>query len=165
MGQGGLEPPTPRLSSVCSNQLSYWPQRPNPGLRQRSSRTKASQGQDHTSKTNLSHRSPQEKDARTAPIVRPGNRGQPPGTSHATHRRGCPGTTGRRLVKNSSLPASLATSSEAAPLPGRSAVTHDYQERPQPRVRTPPPHRPSLKGGDPAAGSPTATLLRLHPSR
>ena len=26
MGQGGLEPPTPRLSSVCSNQLSYWPQ-------------------------------------------------------------------------------------------------------------------------------------------
>ena len=25
MGQGGLEPPTPRLSSVCSNQLSYWP--------------------------------------------------------------------------------------------------------------------------------------------
>jgi len=22
-----------------------------------------------------------------------------------------------------------------------------------------------LKGGDPAAGSPTATLLRLHPSR
>ena len=27
MGQGGLEPPTPRLSSVCSNQLSYWPER------------------------------------------------------------------------------------------------------------------------------------------
>jgi hypothetical protein len=25
LGQGGLEPPTPRLSSVCSNQLSYWP--------------------------------------------------------------------------------------------------------------------------------------------
>jgi len=23
MGQGGFEPPTPRLSSVCSNQLSY----------------------------------------------------------------------------------------------------------------------------------------------
>ena len=29
VGQGGLEPPTPRLSSVCSNQLSYWPQRLN----------------------------------------------------------------------------------------------------------------------------------------
>ena len=27
------------------------------------------------------------------------------------------------------------------------------------------PHEHSLKGGDPAAGSPTATLLRLHPSR
>ena len=25
LGQGGFEPPTPRLSSVCSNQLSYWP--------------------------------------------------------------------------------------------------------------------------------------------
>jgi len=23
VGQGGLEPPTPRLSSVCSDQLSY----------------------------------------------------------------------------------------------------------------------------------------------
>ena len=27
------------------------------------------------------------------------------------------------------------------------------------------PRNVSLKGGDPAAGSPTATLLRLHPSR
>jgi hypothetical protein len=27
MGRGGLEPPTPRLSSVCSNQLSYQPSR------------------------------------------------------------------------------------------------------------------------------------------
>ena len=25
VGQGGLEPPTPRLSSACSNQLSYEP--------------------------------------------------------------------------------------------------------------------------------------------
>ena len=25
VGPGGLEPPTPRLSSVCSNQLSYEP--------------------------------------------------------------------------------------------------------------------------------------------
>ena len=33
MGQGGLEPPTPRLSSVCSNQLSYWPQ-PKPQAHQ-----------------------------------------------------------------------------------------------------------------------------------
>ena len=27
LGLGGLEPPTPRLSSVCSNQLSYRPVR------------------------------------------------------------------------------------------------------------------------------------------
>ena len=26
VGRGGLEPPTPRLASVCSNQLSYHPQ-------------------------------------------------------------------------------------------------------------------------------------------
>lgn len=26
VGPGGLEPPTPRLSSVCSNQLSYEPE-------------------------------------------------------------------------------------------------------------------------------------------
>ena len=32
MGQGGLEPPTPRLSSVCSNQLSYWPQSHKGGM-------------------------------------------------------------------------------------------------------------------------------------
>ena len=25
VGQSGLEPPTSRLSVVCSNQLSYWP--------------------------------------------------------------------------------------------------------------------------------------------
>ncbi len=34
MGQGGLEPPTPRLSSVCSNQLSYWPSPQQATLRQ-----------------------------------------------------------------------------------------------------------------------------------
>ena len=33
MGQGGLEPPTPRLSSVCSDQLSYWPPAPARTLR------------------------------------------------------------------------------------------------------------------------------------
>ena len=36
VGLGGFEPPTPRLSSVCSNQLSYRPflslgSAPNPG--------------------------------------------------------------------------------------------------------------------------------------
>ena len=31
VGLGGLEPPTPRLSSVCSNQLSYRPCYQDPG--------------------------------------------------------------------------------------------------------------------------------------
>ncbi len=39
MGQGGLEPPTPRLSSVCSNQLSYWP----PSLARTTAREPSSQ--------------------------------------------------------------------------------------------------------------------------
>jgi hypothetical protein len=38
MGQGGLEPPTPRLSSVCSDQLSYWPA-PGPPLHGKDART------------------------------------------------------------------------------------------------------------------------------
>ena len=33
LGLGGLEPPTPRLSSVCSNQLSYRPPSVRPGPR------------------------------------------------------------------------------------------------------------------------------------
>ena len=34
VGLGGFEPPTPRLSSVCSNQLSYKPyNREGPGVR------------------------------------------------------------------------------------------------------------------------------------
>ncbi len=37
-----------------------------------------------------------------------------------------------------------------------------FQSRPVTRPKT---QKASLKGGDPAAGSPTATLLRLHPSR
>ena len=31
VGPGGLEPPTPRLSSACSNQLSYEPEKLSPG--------------------------------------------------------------------------------------------------------------------------------------
>ena len=34
VGLGGLEPPTPRLSSVCSNQLSYRPPYPRGLLKQ-----------------------------------------------------------------------------------------------------------------------------------
>ena len=76
MGQGGLEPPTPRLSSVCSNQLSYWPARLG------KTRSRASQGQ-NTSR---------EKDARAAPIpcrtrrARVSPPGSPPGSRK--HRSG-----------------------------------------------------------------------------
>jgi len=38
-------------------------------------------------------------------------------------------------------------------------------QTPPERPRKAPDQSASLKGGDPAAGSPTATLLRLHPSR
>ena len=36
VGQSGLEPPTSRLSVVCSNQLSYWPIQISPGNSSRS---------------------------------------------------------------------------------------------------------------------------------
>ncbi len=75
VGRGGLEPPTPRLSSVCSNQLSYQP----------------------------------EIASSLFPSVFFYKKGYLDGTLECLHSS-------------------------------------------------------SLKGGDPAAGSPTATLLRLHPS-
>ena len=74
VGRGGLEPPTPRLSSVCSNQLSYQPQ----------------------------------------------------------------------------FKCSIASDC--------SIYERIYRRRSRGITSS------SLKGGDPAAGSPTATLLRLHPS-
>jgi hypothetical protein len=39
VGQGGFEPPTPRLSSVCSNQLSYWPNTSEQAERDASTKT------------------------------------------------------------------------------------------------------------------------------
>ena len=46
----------------------------------------------------------------------------------------------------------------------RRSASFSCQEKPQPGCIHIQRHSPSLKGGDPAAGSPTATLLRLHPS-
>ena len=43
--------------------------------------------------------------------------------------------------------------------------THEDQPKPTCPEGQPDTQAGSLKGGDPAAGSPTATLLRLHPSR
>ena len=58
------------------------------------------------------------------------------------------------------------TSSEArASQPGRHEQAKSYVGHQQTnQTKAQPAHQYSLKGGDPAAGSPTATLLRLHPS-
>jgi hypothetical protein len=125
MGQGGLEPPTPRLSSVCSNQLSYWPKR----------KRQASQSA-----------SPPGKDARPAPHPR---RSADP----------APEPTTTWIIENSQRkrpPASTESHSEQKQF---------WQEHHSRKGKPFAPHGVSLKGGDPAAGSPTATLLRLHPSR
>ena len=124
MGQGGLEPPTPRLSSVCSNQLSYWPASRNTTPAEPTSRAEpVSRG----------------RDMPTAPFG-PGRAGpaKPRHDPLRGHRRAI-------LRHRPSRPAHLAA---------------------DPSCKRPGGTRPiSLKGGDPAAGSPTATLLRLHPSR
>ena len=57
--------------------------------------------------------------------------------------------------------AGAASREERGARRGRSLIGIGWQPA---CIRTRP-RRPSLKGGDPAAGSPTATLLRLHPSR
>ncbi len=125
MGQGGLEPPTPRLSSVCSNQLSYWPPHLfNPGKR-------------HPARP---HRGP-------AATSSPG------------------GGRGSRMKTTRSVARSRSPAHpDQEPQPGRSDAGI-LSGTIQPRGRSPSPQTISLKGGDPAAGSPTATLLRLHPSR
>ena len=117
MGQGGLEPPTPRLSSVCSNQLSYWPAAKKP-LKPKSS---------HAPPNGVSRG----RDTLAAPV------------RAARSRAGTPPPTPPRPEQG--------LTREPPPSPASSR---------QPQSR-----RTSLKGGDPAAGSPTATLLRLHPSR
>ena len=45
------------------------------------------------------------------------------------------------------------------------SLLEDWTVIPLPLFSQPSDRLVSLKGGDPAAGSPTATLLRLHPSR
>jgi hypothetical protein len=149
MGQGGLEPPTPRLSSVCSNQLSYWPPkdslRPAPGGARRPSSVRAQPArQDGCGKRHA------EKTCRPSG----GMPKQTPNNQRAS--RGERGA-GRRIrpARGPRDGARQVVSEGAAPSSGRN------RNRSVRRRRAP----PSLKGGDPAAGSPTATLLRLHPSR
>ncbi len=135
MGQGGLEPPTPRLSSVCSNQLSYWPpapaQWPGPdhGMGEGCADGAGSRGAGHAARD---HPDSQQgwQGARWMGLVCQGQ------------RRLHPEMPGPGLARGRSVVMLDRCSQGLASLP---------------RTR-------SLKGGDPAAGSPTATLLRLHPS-
>jgi hypothetical protein len=129
MGQGGLEPPTPRLSSVCSNQLSYWPKPEHPSCKPRHLAAPLREGC-------AAGAPPGSLRARTPP------RKPHPGPNQTEPReRASPASTGNR-----SRQTSFCRSSHS-------------------REPKSPPRGASLKGGDPAAGSPTATLLRLHPSR
>ncbi len=130
VGQGGLEPPTPRLSSVCSNQLSYWPR----------TRGVAQSGEGCAVGAHRSPHGPQPgAPARSGrPVRKPGTFDERQVRTIANPIRGSSGT-------NECKASSLCQTSPKDP------------ERP---IR-----QTSLKGGDPAAGSPTATLLRLHPSR
>ena len=103
VGQGGLEPPTPRLSSVCSNQLSYWPKHvagpPDPA------------GQDQPSLEPISMHKPC-RDTRSAPgqaLAQP--RHQPAYPPQGTSRTIIPGHPGTICAPNSSGPASHPTPS------------------------------------------------------
>ncbi len=143
MGQGGLEPPTPRLSSVCSNQLSYWPP---------------------TSAT------PKPKEATAQP--RPDHYGrrmrgrrQPQRARHVMHHQPANGhgDDWKALIIGSQAPQPDHPIRDRL-VKGRSRSSLVIVQDGRSRQPKPSSHAHSLKGGDPAAGSPTATLLRLHPS-
>ena len=145
MGQGGLEPPTPRLSSVCSNQLSYWPQAF--GKTPKSLRTNsASPRPDHYSTRHLAG-----KDAWTAPV---------PLTRHQART---PSQGQNIFGERWPIPNQPASATQPdIDFAHRLLAYRSHRSLP---AETSNPTTASLKGGDPAAGSPTATLLRLHPSR
>jgi hypothetical protein len=174
MGQGGLEPPTPRLSSVCSNQLSYWPTAPDtadpgltsnrgakePGSAAKTSRTRTSRTKDADHRAvSRPPRAPGEGCADGASITR-----VTPGA--ASTARQCD----RACRSDRQDDGEIGERHAAHPIRDRHGAWRACRRdslsgHPQPGDRNPPPHGYSLKGGDPAAGSPTATLLRLHPSR
>jgi len=163
MGQGGLEPPTPRLSSVCSNQLSYWPQAPGNSPRDHSP------ARPHTPRPDTPgpHTQGRMRGRRPArDVATPGPNHQPRAAPAAPPRT--KHTTG--AVDLDRPPESHRTreqSSRTRHPPDRAIQAGHQVGSAQPEAGKPASHptRKSLKGGDPAAGSPTATLLRLHPSR
>ena len=142
MGQGGLEPPTPRLSSVCSNQLSYWPK--PCGISRRSlPLSPAPQGGPRTW-----------KDARLAPrLCR---------RSLAARCRRWRGSGIWVCERRARLLRALAEFGTTRAFARACRFCQDHSQQAPSLELTP--RASSLKGGDPAAGSPTATLLRLHPS-
>ncbi len=144
MGQGGLEPPTPRLSSVCSNQLSYWP--PSPGERQDPTGPSSQPRPDHGMGEGCADGADPERSGTPREITR-----------WPAELAGCDGEwIGMRQAPS---PPS------GGPQPRhRLRAMCSLVQDPGSRGPKSPPHTGSLKGGDPAAGSPTATLLRLHPS-
>jgi hypothetical protein len=138
MGQGGLEPPTPRLSSVCSNQLSYWPA--GPGFRPRPQKASRQPRPD-------TH--PSDTDPKRSPCGRRmrGRRRSPEGDQmppRSAHQRAArPGPEGAWFRGNG----------QARPRPLRGKATSlerlreqaRCQDRPQPRDRRPSPHDPILE--------------------
>jgi hypothetical protein len=123
VGLGGLEPPTSRLSSARSNQLSYKPLAENGGRRT--------------------------DDRKASVLRRPFSVVRKERETKAARSR----TMRLRLKPLDSEPDDRTC---------RHRRTKDLK----PSVLRPLSSAVRIqKGGDPAAGSPTATLLRLHPSR
>ena len=183
MGQGGLEPPTPRLSSVCSNQLSYWPQThpspspPTEGPCTQPAPTGATPGPTGQEPPSQPHAiskafalSRHGRDTRSAPrpaLASPRHHPPIPAPIEVHLNRLVLMVMCGRPGQATSRPD--PTPSGAAPDPPKSGMNkHRINGRRQTTAKPESSahvHQPSLKGGDPAAGSPTATLLRLHPSR
>ncbi len=171
VGQGGLEPPTPRLSSVCSNQLSYWPQSsptnrkdPTKGPLQAGSTPKAGAPRPGSSQPVNTCISSQIPEPGYAVSAQASSRSPPASPSHPAQRHDV-------FLQSSVVTSQFVSQPTPHPKhepnqPGRheqaSYVVGTQQSR---QAETHQHHQISLKGGDPAAGSPTATLLRLHPSR
>ena len=173
MGQGGLEPPTPRLSSVCSNQLSYWPSKPPRFPGQEIHPDKASE------RISPWGYAPQAAGPQRISLIRGAipteepNRGSPKQgrmrgqcLPHALRHRTSPTQSIQSIWQEysvrgpspSATPSRADTRKQASSSSGRSSIRRHQ------RIPKDPNQQASLKGGDPAAGSPTATLLRLHPS-
>ena len=158
MGQGGLEPPTPRLSSVCSNQLSYWP--PSQAL------APNTPGHDGPGPAGTSSRHGRRMRGRrrsrwNAPPGSGARRMRSPvGALRASQRR-C--AMGYRDRPGTPRPPS-GGHDLTTPVGDVCSLVRSRSSREASQMAGPSPRSRSLKGGDPAAGSPTATLLRLHPS-